>query len=64
MIQMAMYTIQREARLCNGEQRQVEAERAELTRMFWSAAKSSQPQHHSQPGTPTPKRLVSALGYT
>jgi hypothetical protein len=64
MIQMSIYTVQREARLRNGEQRQAKAEQAELTRMLWAAAKSSQPKPHARTGTPTLKRLVRALGYT
>lgn len=64
MIQMAMYTVQREARLRNGERRQAKAEQAELTRVLWSAAKSSQPKHPARLGKRTLKRLANALGYT
>jgi hypothetical protein len=64
MTLICIYTAQWEWKAATRDQRQVEAERTRLARMLCSASKASQRNLRSRLESPTPKRLVSALGTT
>ena len=60
---MSIYTVQCEMKLARKGERLVEAEKARLARMLWSACESSQPQERSVVEKPAFKRMLTFLGF-